>query len=65
MLGFNETKDLSAMSSSVCWYGDVLRTEDGHVLRRTFDIEVDGQVRNWRLKRTWKKKVDKESVKVG
>ena len=39
-----------AMTSSVCWYGNVLRREDGHILRRALDIEVDGQ----RKKRTWK-----------
>ena len=34
-------------------------------LRRALDFEVDGQRRNWRLTRTWKKQVEEESVKVG
>ena len=32
ILAFNETMDHLAMASSVCWYGHVLRREDGHVL---------------------------------
>ena len=36
------------MASSVRWYGDVLRSEDGHVLRRTLDFEVEGQGKNGR-----------------
>ena len=34
MLGLCETIDHFAMASSVCWYGHVLRREDGNVLRR-------------------------------
>ena len=43
-----------AMANSVRWYGDVLRREDGHILRRAFDFQVEGQ-RKERPKRTWKK----------
>ena len=32
-----------------------LRREDGHVLRRALDFEVEGERKNGRLKRTWKK----------
>ena len=38
MLGLNETMDQLAMASSVCWYGYVLRSEDGCVLRRALDF---------------------------
>ena len=38
--------------------------EDGHVLRRSLDFEVKGQRKKCRLKRTWKKKVEEESVMV-
>ena len=31
------------MANSVHWYGHVLRREDGHVLSRTLDFEVEGQ----------------------
>ena len=34
MQGLKETIDQLAMASSVCWYGHVLRREDGHILRR-------------------------------
>ena len=35
-------KQLS-IANSVCWYGHVLWREDGHVLRRALDFEVEGQ----------------------
>ena len=54
MLGLNETVDQLAMANSVLWYGYVLRREEGHVLRRALDFEVDGQRKKRRLKRTWK-----------
>ena len=57
--------DYLAMANSVCWYGHVFRREDGHVLRRALDFEVEGQRKKGRLKRTWKRQVEKESVKVG
>ena len=65
MLGFSETIDQLAMANSVCWYGHMWRKEDGHVLRRTLDFDVEGQRKKGRLKRTWKKQVDEESMKVG
>ena len=37
----------------------------GHVLSRAFDFEVAGYRKKGRLKRTWKKMVEGESVKVG
>ena len=43
MLGLNETIDQLAMTNSVCWYGDVLMIEDGHVLRRALYLEVEDQ----------------------
>ena len=48
----NKTTDQLAMSSSFHWYGHVLRREDGHVLRRALDSEVEGQRKKRRLKRT-------------
>ena len=52
------------MSNSAHWYGHVLGREDGHVLR-TLDSEVEGQRKKGRHKRTWKKQVEEESVRVG
>ena len=65
MMGLNETMDRLAMANNVHWYGHVLRRDDGHVLRGLLDFEVDGQRKKGRPKRTWKKQVDEESVKVG
>ena len=43
----------------------MLRREDCHVLRMAFDFEVECQRRKMRPKRTWRKQVEDESVKVG
>ena len=43
----------------------MLRREDRHALRMALDLEVEGQRKKGRLKRTWKKQVEEESVKVG
>ena len=64
MLGLNETMYQLAMANSVHWYGHMLRREDGHILRRALDFEDEGQRKKGRLKRTWKRQVDEESVKI-
>ena len=38
---------------------------DSHVLRRAIDCEVEGQRKKGRPKRTWKRQLEEESVKVG
>ena len=43
----------------------MLRREDGHVLRRALDFKVESQRKKGKTKRTWKKQVEEESVKVG
>ena len=43
MLGLKLTMDQLAMANSIRWYGHVLRREDGHILGRTLDFEVEGQ----------------------
>ena len=53
ILGLNETFNLLAIVNSVHWYGYMLRREDGHVLRRALNFEVEGQGMKLRLKRTW------------
>ena len=57
MSGLTEAIDQLAMANGVCWYG--------HVLRGVLDLEVEGEWKKRRLKRTWKKQVEEESVKVG
>ena len=64
MLGLKETIDQLAMMNSVCWYGHVLRREEGHFIR-TLDFEVESQRKNGGPKRTRKNQVEEESVKVG
>ena len=65
ILGLKETIDQLSTVNSFLWYGHVLRREDGHVLRRTLDFEVEGQRKIGSPRWTWKKKVEEESVKVG
>ena len=52
MLRLSETIDQLTMANSIRWYGHILRRKDSHVLRRALDIEVEGQKKKWRLKRT-------------
>ena len=65
MLGLKETIDQLAMANSVCLCGHVFRREDGHILRRALNFEVEGQRKKGRHKRMWKKQVEEESMKVG
>ena len=65
MLGLNETIDQLAMANSVHWHGHMLRIEDGHILIRSLDIEVEDQRKKGRPKRTWKRQVEEKVVKVG
>ena len=57
--------DQLAITNSVCCYGHVVRREDGHVLRRALDFEIEGQRKKWGPLRTWKRQVEEESVMVG
>ena len=43
----------------------VLRREDGHVSRRALEFEVEHERKKGRMKKTWKKQVEEESVKAG
>ena len=43
MLGLNKTIDQLAIANSVRWHGHVLMREDGHVMTRALDLEVEGQ----------------------
>ena len=65
MLALNYTMDQLAMANCVCWYGHVLRREDGHILRRTLDFEVEGQGKKGRLRRPWKEQAEEEGGKIG
>ena len=67
MFCLNEAVDQLAVANSVCWYGHVwlLRREDCHILRMALGFEVEGQRRNGRPKRMWKKQNEEEGVIVG
>ena len=54
MLGLKEAIDQLAMANSDRWHGHVLRREDGHMLRRALNLEVECQRKKGRPKRTWK-----------
>ena len=47
--------------------GIVICLEDCHNLRRALDFEAEchSRKRPWKPKRTWKKQVEEESVKIG
>ena len=60
ILCLSETIDQLAMANSVRWNGDALMREDGHVLRIALELEVEGQRKKERLKRTWIKHVEEE-----
>ena len=62
MLGLKKTIDQLATANSVCWHGHVMRSEDGHVLRRALDLK--GQRKKGRQKRTWKRQVGEETMKA-
>ena len=64
MLWLNEAIDQLAMANRVQWYDRVLRRENGQVLRRALDIEVEGQRKKGRPKRTWKRQVEEESERL-
>ena len=52
MLGFTKTIDQLALANSVRWCGHALRRENGHVLRRAFDFQVEGKRKKGRPRRT-------------
>ena len=54
MLGLKETIDQLTMAKSFHWFGHELWREDGHILRRALDLEVEGQRKKWKHERMWK-----------
>ena len=65
MLGLEESVVQMAKANAVRWYGHVLRSDDGHVLRRALEFEVKGRRKRGRPKKTWRRQVEEESRKVG
>ena len=54
-----------AKANGVRWYGNVLRRDDGHVLRKALEFEVKGKSKRRRPKKTWKTQVEKECKSIG
>ena len=67
MLGLKETVDglATACVSGVRWYGHVLRKDDDSVMRVALDFEVSGNRKWGQLKKTWKKRVEEKTEKIG
>ena len=65
MFGLKETVVQMAKANGVRWYGHVLRSDDGHVLRKALEFEVKGKRRRGRPRKTWRSQVEKESKSVG
>ena len=55
----------TAKAIGVRCYGHVLRSDDGHVLRKALEFEVKGKRKRGQPKKTWKTQVEKESKNVG
>ena len=58
MLTFNKTADKLATANTLHWYGNVLRREDGDVLRRVIEFKAEGQKVKQRVKMTRKRPVE-------
>ena len=52
-----------AMSKIVHWYAYVLRKEDGHVLRRALEFEVEGERKNGRAEKMMEQSGEEEGIK--
>ena len=65
MLRLKEIVVQMAKVNGVRWYRNVLRRDDGHVLRKALEIEVKGKRKQGRPMKTWKTQVEKESKSVG
>ena len=59
MLGLKETVVQMAKANGVRWYGQVLRRDDGHVLKKALqEFKVKGKRKCGRPKKMWKMQVD-------
>ena len=65
MLGLKETIDRLVTANGVRWYGHVLRRDDDSVLRVALNLEVSGNRKRERPKKTWKKQLEEETEQIG
>ena len=64
MLGLSQTIDKMAKASKVRWLGQVLRKEDGDVVKNTLEFNVEGRRKRGRPKRAWRMQVEEERLKA-
>ena len=57
MLWLKDTVDRLAIANGVRWYGHVLRKDNGSVLKVALDLEVSGNRKRRRKKKTWRRLV--------
>ena len=65
ILGLKETIDRLATANGIGCYGHVLRRDDNSVLRVALDLEVSGERKQGRPKKTRKKQVEEETERIG
>ena len=65
ILELKETVVQMAKAKGVRWYRHALRRDDGHVLRKALQFEVNGKRKRGWPKKTWKTQVEKENKIVG
>ena len=65
ILGLKETIDRLATANGIGCYGHVLRRDDDSVLRVALDLEVSGERKQGRPKKTRKKQVEEETERIG
>ena len=63
--GLTDTFDGLARASGVRWYEHVLRRDNGDVLRRPLDFEVEEKRGRGRLNTTWKRQVEEHINQIG
>ena len=64
MLELKETVDELARAKEIRWYGHVLGRDDDNVLRIALDLEVCGNRKHGRPRKTWKKQVEEETGRL-
>ena len=65
MLGLKETLDKMAQANGVRWYGHVVRRDEDGILKKAVMLQVNGQRKRGRPKKTWKRQVEERLKKIG
>ena len=65
LMGLKDTLNGLTRASGVQWYRNVLRRDNGDVLRRVLDFEVVERRECGRSNMTWKRQVEKHTAQIG